>query len=57
MKTLLLAVALMGASFSGLTIKAKAGGAAGGVVNRPHRLVENYQLQGEEIPSKTWHRK
>jgi hypothetical protein len=57
MKTLILAVALLGASFSGLTIKAKAGGAGGGVVNRPHRLVENYQLQGEEIPSKTWHRK
>ena len=54
MKPLLLAVVLLGASFSGVTIKAKAGGGAGGVVNRPLRLV-NYQLTGEEIPS--WHQK
>jgi hypothetical protein len=53
MKPLLLAVVLIGASFSGLTIKAKAGGALGGVIG--HRPGANYQLTGEEIPS--WHHK
>jgi hypothetical protein len=51
MKPLLLAVVLMGASFSGLTIKAKAGGAAGGVIGG-HRQVANYQLTGEDIPAR-----
>ena len=45
-----MAVALLGVSFSGLTINAKAGGRLGGVVNK---LAEDYQSGGEEIPSKT----
>ena len=51
MKPLLLAVALMGVSFSGLTINAKAGGAGGGVVGG-HRLIADYQSLGEGIPTK-----
>ena len=51
MKPFLLAVALLGASFSGLTIHAQAGGAPGGAVGG-HRLVTDYQSGGEEIPSK-----